>query len=51
LIVVKGTGNFEALRGEIEDKSVIYMLKVKCDIISEIAGIDQGRFIIDLEGV
>jgi len=50
LIVSKGTGNFEALRGEIEDKSVVYMLKVKCDIISEATGTRQGRFVIDVEG-
>ncbi len=49
LIVAKGTGNFEALRGEVTGKTVLYMLKVKCDPIAAATGIEHGRFIIDLE--
>ncbi len=49
LIVSKGTGNFEALRGEVNDKSVIYMLKVKCGPIAKVTGVEQGRFIVDVD--
>ncbi len=49
LIVAKGTGNFEALRGEVHDKPVLYMLKVKCDPIATATGIERGRFLIDLK--
>ena len=46
VIIAKGTGNFEALRGEITDKPVIYMLKVKCAPIAVNTGIAAGNFAV-----
>ena len=49
LIIAKGTGNFEALRGEIGDKLAIYMLKVKCGPIAESTNMEQGRFVVEAD--
>jgi damage-control phosphatase, subfamily I len=49
LIISKGTGNFEALRGELEGKKAIFMLKVKCGPIAADTGMDFGRFIVKLD--
>lgn len=46
MVIAKGTGNYEALKGELDDKPVIYMLKVKCAPIAVSTGIDMGRFVI-----
>ena len=46
VIIAKGTGNFEALRGEVMDKPVIYMLKVKCAPIAVNTGIAAGNFAV-----
>jgi len=46
VIIAKGTGNFEALRDEVMDKPVIYMLKVKCAPIAVNTGIEIGNFAI-----
>lgn len=46
LILSKGTGNFEALQDEVNEKPVIYMLKVKCKPISEKVRVDLGTFIV-----
>jgi uncharacterized protein with ATP-grasp and redox domains len=46
VIIAKGTGNFEALREEVMDKPVIYMLKVKCAPIAVNTGIAAGNFAV-----
>jgi hypothetical protein len=49
LIISKGTGNYEALKGEAEGKTTIYMLKVKCKPIAKEIGADIGSFLVKLE--
>jgi hypothetical protein len=49
LIISKGTGNYEALKGEVEGKTAIYMLKVKCRPIAMDIGVDIGSFVVKLE--
>ena len=49
LIISKGTGNYEALKGEGEGKTVIYMLKVKCRPIAAEIRMDIGTFVAKLE--
>jgi hypothetical protein len=48
-IISKGTGNYEALKGEVEGKTAIYMLKVKCKPIAMEIGADVGSFVLKLE--
>jgi damage-control phosphatase, subfamily I len=48
LIISKGTGNYEALKGEVEGKTAIYMLKVKCKPIAMEIGADVGSFVVKL---
>ena len=49
LIISKGTGNYEALKGEVKGKTAIYMLKIKCRTISKEIGADIGSFVVKLE--
>jgi len=49
LIISKGTGNYEALKGEVEGKTSIYLLKVKCRSIAMEIGADFGNFVVKLE--
>jgi uncharacterized protein with ATP-grasp and redox domains len=49
LIISKGTGNYEALKGEVEGKTTICMLKVKCRPIAMEIGTDIGSFVVKLE--
>ena len=49
LIISKGTGNYEALKGEVEGKTAIYMLKVKCRPIAMEIEADVGSFVVKLE--
>jgi len=46
LILSKGTGNYEALQDEVNEKPVIYMLKIKCKPIAERVGVDIGTFVV-----
>lgn len=46
LVVAKGTGSYEALKGEGYNKPTIYMLKVKCKPISRITGMSEGNLMI-----
>lgn len=50
LIISKGTGNYEAIRGEVGEKPTIYMLKVKCAPVAQCTGVGTGNFIVKLEG-
>ena len=49
LVIAKGTGNYEALRGELGGKKVIYLLKVKCKPISTDIGVPVGTFVVKVE--
>jgi uncharacterized protein with ATP-grasp and redox domains len=49
LIISKGTGNYEALKGELEGKPAIFMLKVKCRPIAMEIKADIGSFVVKLE--
>ena len=49
LIISKGTGNYEALKGEVKGKKAIYMLKIKCRPIAKEVGVDIGSFVVKLE--
>jgi uncharacterized protein with ATP-grasp and redox domains len=49
LIISKGTGNYEALKGEVKGKSAIYMLKIKCRPLAKEIGADIGNFVVKLE--
>ena len=49
LVISKGTGNFEALKDELDGKKAIFMLKVKCGPIAADTGVDLGSFIVKLD--
>ena len=49
LVISKGTGNYEALQGEVDGKPIIYMLKVKCKPIAMKIGADIGTFIVKID--
>lgn len=49
LVIAKGTGNYEALKGEVEGKTTLYMLKVKCKPIASHIGTNIGSFVVKLE--
>jgi uncharacterized protein with ATP-grasp and redox domains len=49
LVISKGTGNFEALRGEPRGNRILYLLKVKCHPVSVETGTPQGEFVVRLE--
>jgi uncharacterized protein with ATP-grasp and redox domains len=49
LVIAKGTGNYEALKGELRGKKVIYLLKVKCKPISTDIGSPVGTFVVKVE--
>ncbi len=46
LIISKGTGNYEALQGEVHGKAYIYMLKIKCKPIAAKIGVEMGTFVV-----
>jgi uncharacterized protein with ATP-grasp and redox domains len=49
LVIAKGTGSYEALHGEIPDKSAVYMLKVKCKPIARELEVNEGNIIVKFE--
>lgn len=49
LVISKGTGSYEALRGETRGKPAIYLLKIKCDPVARDVGIKEGRFVVKLD--
>ena len=49
LVISKGTGNYDALRGETPGKPAIFLLKIKCDPIARDMGIREGRFVVKLD--
>jgi uncharacterized protein with ATP-grasp and redox domains len=46
LIISKGTGSFEALRGETNGRMVVFMLKVKCGPIGRGIKVAEGRVVV-----
>jgi uncharacterized protein with ATP-grasp and redox domains len=50
LVISKGTGNFEALKGYGGGKKILFLLKAKCRPVSRETGTPEGDFIIRLEG-
>jgi hypothetical protein len=49
LVIAKGTGSYESLRGEIPDKKAVYMLKIKCKPIARELGMKEGNIIVRVE--
>jgi uncharacterized protein with ATP-grasp and redox domains len=49
LIVSKGTGNFEALKGNTKGKTAIFLLKAKCRTVSEKTQVELGKFVVKVE--
>jgi uncharacterized protein with ATP-grasp and redox domains len=49
LVISKGTGNFEALKGY-PGKKILFLLKSKCGPVFQETGTPQGEFIVRLEG-
>ena len=49
LVISKGTGNFEVLKGY-PGKKILFLLKSKCGPVFQETGIPQGQFIVQLEG-
>ncbi|MDD3079760.1 MAG: ARMT1-like domain-containing protein [Paludibacter sp.] len=45
LIISKGQGNFEGLMHEY-DPRIFFLLMVKCDVVSEVVGVEKGSFIV-----
>jgi hypothetical protein len=51
VIIGKGTGAYEALRGETNGKTAIFLLKVKCAPIARETGTDMGTVVVRVEEV
>ena len=49
LVISKGTGNFEALKNELDGKKAIFMLKAKCGPIAAKTEVDLGNFLVKLD--
>jgi damage-control phosphatase, subfamily I len=48
LLLVKGTGSYEAFSGGTQGKPAVFMLKVKCDPIARETGIAKGKVVVRL---
>ncbi len=46
LLISKGTGNYEALQGELNGKKAIFMLKVKCNPVEANVRTEMGTFVV-----
>jgi len=49
LVISKGTGNFEALKGHAEMKPTLFLLKAKCRPVAKETNTPKGQFVIRLE--
>lgn len=49
LVVSKGTGNFEALKGYTEKKPTLFLLKAKCRPVAKETNTPKGQFVVRLE--
>lgn len=50
LVISKGTGNFEALKGNTPKKRILFLLKAKCNPVSKETNTPEGEFVVRLEG-
>jgi damage-control phosphatase, subfamily I len=48
LLLVKGTGSYEAFSGDTQGKPAVFMLKVKCDPIARQTALAQGKVVVRL---
>ena len=48
LVISKGTGNFEALRGYAE-KKILFLLKAKCHPVSKETNTPEGQYVVRLD--
>ena len=48
LVIAKGVFNFESLAGEDLEKPVVYMLKIKCQLLARINDAEMGNAIVRL---
>jgi damage-control phosphatase, subfamily I len=48
LLLVKGTGSYEAFSGDTQGKPAVFMLKVKCDPIARETGLARGKVVVRL---
>jgi len=49
LVISKGTGNFEVLKGYGKKKRTLFLLKAKCGPVSKETNTRQGEFVVRLE--
>lgn len=49
LLLVKGTGSYEAFNNDTQGKPAVFMLKVKCDPIARQTGIARGKVVVRLD--
>lgn len=49
LLLVKGTGSYEAFSNDTQGKPAVFMLKVKCDPIARQTGIARGKVVVKLD--
>jgi damage-control phosphatase, subfamily I len=49
LVISKGTGNFEALKGYTEKKRILFLLKAKCRPVAKETNTPEGAFVVRLE--
>jgi hypothetical protein len=50
LVISKGTGNFEALKGYAGKKRILFLLKAKCRPVAKETNTPEGQFVVRLEG-
>lgn len=50
LLLVKGTGSYEAFSGDTQGKPAVFMLKVKCDPIARETALPKGKVVVKLVG-
>jgi hypothetical protein len=50
LVISKGTGNFEALKGYAGKKRILFLLKAKCPPVAKETNTPEGQFVVRLEG-
>lgn len=48
LLLVKGTGSYEAFSGDTQGKPAVFMLKVKCDPIARETALPKGKVVVRL---
>jgi uncharacterized protein with ATP-grasp and redox domains len=49
LVMAKGTGCYEAMKDELEHKTAVFMLKVKCPAIARETALEMGTTVVKLD--